>query len=103
VRQRIGRLNDEALDLTFRQARTHNGWSDLPVEEETLRELFDLMKLGPTSATPAHGSRQVKRWRSRPPSATARCRAPTSIIAARALGLDTGPTRVRQRHGGRKC
>src|SRR5246500_1852670 len=44
------RLNDDALDVIFRTARTHNGWLDKPVSDETLREVYDLMKWGPTSA-----------------------------------------------------
>src|SRR5438874_11067322 len=43
-------LNDEALDQLFREARTHNAWLDRPVSDETLRQLYDLMKWGPTSA-----------------------------------------------------
>jgi 3-hydroxypropanoate dehydrogenase len=38
------------LDLLFREARTHNKWQDKPVSDETLRELYDLLKFGPTSA-----------------------------------------------------
>ncbi|MDP1626051.1 malonic semialdehyde reductase [Parvibaculum sp.] len=45
-----GKLGDEALDIIFRQARTHNGWTDAPVSDETLKQLYDLMKWGPTSA-----------------------------------------------------
>ena len=44
------RLNDEALDIIFRKARTHNAWLERPVTDEQLRELYDLMKWGPTSA-----------------------------------------------------
>src|SRR5246127_3063250 len=44
------RLNDDALDTIFRTARTYNGWRDKPVSDETLREVYDLMKWGPTSA-----------------------------------------------------
>lgn len=44
------KLNDEALDLLFRNARTHNGWQDRPLTDQTLREIYDLMKMGPTSA-----------------------------------------------------
>src|SRR5438105_11204373 len=44
------RLNDDALDVIFRRARTYNGWLDKPVSDETLREIYDLMKWGPTSA-----------------------------------------------------
>jgi 3-hydroxypropanoate dehydrogenase len=48
-------LNDEGLDLLFRQARTHSAWLDKPVSDETLRQLYDLLKWGPTSsnASPA--------------------------------------------------
>ncbi|MBU2099587.1 MAG: malonic semialdehyde reductase [Gammaproteobacteria bacterium] len=45
-----GKLDDEALDIIFRQARTHNGWTGEPVSDETLKQLYDLMKWGPTSA-----------------------------------------------------
>ena len=44
------RLSEAGLDLLFRQARTHSAWLDKPVSDETLRELYELMKWGPTSA-----------------------------------------------------
>src|SRR4051812_10001644 len=34
----------------FTKARTHNKWLDRPIAEETLRQLYDLLKMGPTSA-----------------------------------------------------
>ena len=43
-------LNNEALDILFRKARTHNAWLKKPVSDETLRRLYDLLKWGPTSA-----------------------------------------------------
>ena len=43
-------LDDAGLDLIFRKARTHNVWLPTPVPESTLRELWNLMKWGPTSA-----------------------------------------------------
>lgn len=43
-------LSNEALEIIFRQARTHNVWQDKPVSDHLLRQLFELMKLGPTSA-----------------------------------------------------
>ena len=43
-------LGDEALNQLFREARTHNAWLDKPVTDDTLRQLYDLMKWGPTSA-----------------------------------------------------
>ena len=44
------RLNDGALDQLFREARTHYAWQDRPVGDDTLRELYDLVKWGPTAA-----------------------------------------------------
>ena len=44
-----GELDDLALDQLFRTARTRNGWTDQPVTEQQLRELYDLLKMGPTS------------------------------------------------------
>ena len=43
-------LDGQSLDRIFRSARTPNGWADRPVEDDTLREIYDLMKRGPTSA-----------------------------------------------------
>lgn len=44
------RLDDLALDVLFRSARTHNGWLDKPVPDSLLKELFELTKMAPTSA-----------------------------------------------------
>jgi 3-hydroxypropanoate dehydrogenase len=41
-------LDDEALDTIFRTARTANGFSG-PVTDEQLREVYELMKWGPTT------------------------------------------------------
>ena len=46
----ISALSDQPLDQIFRAARTPNGWTDCPVEDATVREIYDLMKWGPTSA-----------------------------------------------------
>jgi 3-hydroxypropanoate dehydrogenase len=43
-------LPDACLDTMFRTARTHNGWKPEPVPEAVLHQLYDLMKMGPTSA-----------------------------------------------------
>jgi 3-hydroxypropanoate dehydrogenase len=43
-------LDDAALDQLFRTARTYNGFTDEPVTEDELRAIWDLMKMGPTSA-----------------------------------------------------
>jgi len=42
-------LSDDALDQLFRSARTHNVLGG-EISEETLRQLYDLTKWGPTSA-----------------------------------------------------
>jgi 3-hydroxypropanoate dehydrogenase len=44
------KLNDEGLDLLFREARSHYTWLERPVEDDTLRALYDLVKWGPTAA-----------------------------------------------------
>lgn len=43
-------LDNAALDVLFRSARTHNGWQTRPVTDEQLQQIYDLMKMGPTSA-----------------------------------------------------
>lgn len=43
-------LGEEGLDLIFREARSYNRWTDAPVSDETLQEIMELMKWGPTSA-----------------------------------------------------
>ncbi len=42
-------LNDEGLDLLFRNARTHNAWQNRTVSDEQLERIYDLMKMGPTA------------------------------------------------------
>ncbi|MFC3676602.1 malonic semialdehyde reductase [Ferrovibrio xuzhouensis] len=43
-------LDNAALDTLFRSARTHNGWQARPVTDDLLLQIYDLMKMGPTSA-----------------------------------------------------
>jgi 3-hydroxypropanoate dehydrogenase len=43
-------VSSEALDTLFRKARTHNAWLDQAVSDDLLRQIYDLMKWGPTSA-----------------------------------------------------
>jgi 3-hydroxypropanoate dehydrogenase len=43
-------ISGNALDILFRDARSFNAWLPKPVSEETLRQLYDLLKWGPTSA-----------------------------------------------------
>ena len=43
-------LDDAALDTIFRAARTYNGYTDAPVTQADIRDIYDLLKMGPTSA-----------------------------------------------------
>ena len=43
-------LDDAALDRLFRTARTFNGYTDEAVTEADIRAIYDLVKMGPTSA-----------------------------------------------------
>jgi len=43
-------LSQEALDIIFTKARTHNGWTQEPVTDDLLHKIHDLVKWGPTSA-----------------------------------------------------
>lgn len=43
-------LTDDGHDLLFRKARTHSAWLDKPVDDAVLRQIYDLAKMGPTSA-----------------------------------------------------
>jgi 3-hydroxypropanoate dehydrogenase len=48
-------LSDDALDQLFRNARTHNGWQPKPVDDALLKQLVELVLLGPTSANSSPG------------------------------------------------
>ncbi|AIK97186.1 malonic semialdehyde reductase [Candidatus Odyssella acanthamoebae] len=43
-------INQDALNQLFIEARTHSAWQDKKVSEDTLRQVFDLAKMAPTSA-----------------------------------------------------
>lgn len=43
-------LGAAALDQIFNEARSYNGWLDKPVSDEQLHAIWDLAKMGPTSA-----------------------------------------------------
>ena len=43
-------LSADAIDQIFRGARTRNGWTDEPVTPDDMRAIYDLTKMGPTSA-----------------------------------------------------
>ena len=43
------RLDDAGRDLLFREARSYTKFLDKPVDQSLLRELYDILKMGPTS------------------------------------------------------
>ena len=43
-------IDQHCLDTLFRNARTHYHWLDQPVTDYELREVYELLKCGPTSA-----------------------------------------------------
>jgi 3-hydroxypropanoate dehydrogenase len=47
------RVDDRAVDTLFRTARTYSKWQPRPVTDETLYELYDVLKWAPTSANAA--------------------------------------------------
>lgn len=44
------KLDQQAIDQIFLQARSHNGWQDKPVTDEQLGQIYALARMGPTSA-----------------------------------------------------
>ncbi len=44
------RLSKDAVDQLFHKARTHNGFQSKPVPRALLEDLYDLARMGPTSA-----------------------------------------------------
>ena len=43
-------LSQDCLDRLFNDGRSYNGWEDKPVSDALLTQLYDLTKMGPTSA-----------------------------------------------------
>lgn len=44
------RISNDALDQLFHSARTHNAWVEKDIPDEVLKELVDILEMGPTSA-----------------------------------------------------
>ena len=45
-----GQVNDDALNVLFRNARSHGTWQDKPVSDAQLHAIYELMKMAPTTA-----------------------------------------------------
>ncbi len=46
----MGKIAEDCLRQLFTDARTYGKWQDQPVPDEQLKDLYNLMRLGPTSA-----------------------------------------------------
>ena len=49
-RDRIQHIDADHADLLFSEARNHNWWQDTDVNDDQLREIYDLLKYGSTSS-----------------------------------------------------
>lgn len=49
ARAKLAQLDNDALDLIFREARSHKAWLAQPVSDALLRQVFELAQTGPTS------------------------------------------------------
>ncbi len=49
LRENITALDQPSLDLILTGARSHYAWTDKPVSEEKIRQIYDIIKMGSTS------------------------------------------------------
>jgi len=49
LRARVSSLDSNGLDLLFRKARSHNKWTGTPVSDDQIRQLYELVRMGPTA------------------------------------------------------
>ena len=49
LRAKVGQLTEVQIGLILSQARSHYAWTDKPVADELLHDIYDITKMGPTS------------------------------------------------------
>jgi len=49
LRARVAHLDDDAIDMILRDARSHYAWTDRPVPTDLLHTIYDITAAGPTS------------------------------------------------------
>lgn len=49
LKARLPRLDDDAIDVILRDARSHYAWKDMPVASELLHEMYEITAAGATS------------------------------------------------------
>jgi hypothetical protein len=70
----MAKLDAPALAQLFTEARTRNGWKSDPIPEAVLRELYDLVKFGPTAANTTPGPLHLRAPARKPRPSWRRCR-----------------------------
>jgi 3-hydroxypropanoate dehydrogenase len=49
LRERKKQLNKDSIDAILSGARSHYAWTDKPVSDDQIREIYNMVKMGPTS------------------------------------------------------
>lgn len=49
LKNRVPRIDDDAIDLILRDARSHYAWKNQPVSDELIQSLYEITAAGPTS------------------------------------------------------
>ena len=49
LRERKRKLDKDSVDVILSGARSHYAWTDKPVSDEQIREIYDMVKMGSTS------------------------------------------------------
>jgi len=49
LRQKILHLDSDSIDMILSGARSHYAWKDIPVSEQQIHEMYDIVKMGATS------------------------------------------------------
>ena len=54
LKENAGNLNKDQIDLLFGEARSMNGWQDKDVSDDTIKSIYELTKMGPTTVSYTH-------------------------------------------------
>lgn len=49
LREEIAHLDEASIDVILTRARSHYAWEDVPVSDEQIQRLYDIVKMGSTS------------------------------------------------------
>lgn len=88
LRSRIQKLDQDSQNLLFSQARSHHTWQDKAVSDDTIRELYELMKWGGT----ANNGNPARLFFIR--SAEAKARLSTALAPGNVVKMEKAPLTV---------